>query len=785
MAVQILSITGKSDGDGRRRPRTNDFTRNDQWWLERIATEKWAKDRNLSLNGVTYCLDRLPDGYGGYEKRRGAGGGDSKHIDRYVYGHPKGVFRSLNEFYPHFKWLMHHADGQACPCKLCAGKSSGSSGGNGIRASGSPVNQSPFFARQDVPEPKPESMTQPKQRGRPKRGMSGMLQDSPVPQRKRPRIDEDGTPDALQILLDKLKQAGMEGSVDESLIEKMSPDWRVGHRMLMSTLSDWQHLPNYVPRQGELVLFVRHLDPNETLGWDNASETYRVIDMDTRSWGDRPKWEAGVVTQMPTEAITNEDLGGVPANKQHSVVNSGFRIEPLPEVSRVNKAYSKQHKYVPLHAIRPLCLWKECLVGLERKDCHPTVNHAQSVASSMCLVGKYHFKGKWPEATVFVRGLYIGPELVMLGDAVRLHPRLHEQPMNKVTDVLVITAIKMRAVDLDEASEDDDRPYTTCIHISGKGFTQQPGRSFDGIGKVPIPSDSEVLPPALRGIGAWYHMSDPKKTNIRIEVPHQRVIGRCYEAAALKTWFSAPIDQPPVSSFQAINSKPQITIAKTGDEPMEISHGLEGVLEARKYSQEKDPRIEKDKGKTWFWAETRVQQLDLHEVNNLAVGTKVQNRATELEGQRTALNLLDHHGKNGGLEAYRTARREREHAQGRRESALGASTAQSGMVAGAARAMQNSSGEGGTGGDDEEQEQEEDDEDEDDGLQQEEDAMEVTMNQTAPAIVPRRDSSSGSEMDVDAGNALAQFKKAPAPVQAWQSEVIEFASDDEERFVRG
>ncbi|KAH9822872.1 Transcription-silencing protein Clr2 [Teratosphaeria destructans] len=761
--VQILSITGCSDGDGRRRPRTNDFTRNDQYWMEKIATEKWAKDLGIYDRNTTFRLDRLPDGYGGYEKARTASGNGSKHIDRYVYGHLKGAFRSLNEFYPHFKWLMEHNDAAGCTCKLCLGigrsgdstrRASGvgagagpSSGENGSRTSASATNQSPFF-------------TQPKLQSQPAPGLEGMRQgrppqDPPVPRRGR-QVDGEGTTDALRGLIDRLKEAGVDGQVEDSIIETMSPDWRQGHQMLTRTLEEWRELPTYVPRQGELVLFVRHLGPRDTLGWDKNVGTYRIHKSIDDSFSDTPRWEAGVITQMPTEDVADEDLNSTPDTKRHSVVNAGFRIEPMSQVRSVSKPYSKQHKYVPLHAIRPLCLWQECLNGMEKNEWHATIRHALSVASSMCLIGRYYFKGTWPEAIVFHQGIFIGPELVMVGDVVRLQPRATEQSKSLVTDVLWVTAIKMKIVNLDEAGDDDQdngHPYTTCIHISGKAFTLDPKRSYDGIGKMPIPSNSEKLPASLRASGTWYHISDPKKTKTRLEVPFTRVVGRMYDKTALLTWLPSSDDDSTI-----------------------VSRGLSGIVKARIYSQDHDLRINKDNDKHWFWADTRVEQLDLHEVNGKAVGVKDEERKREMADWRRALKALD--GSKSGLEAYHAARRQREEAAARAQSTLGASA--SGLVAGAAQAIDTDvepidvieSGAGDAL-----------DGDEDEGEDQ--DVMEVDPpSTTLRGAVPMRKDSSGSEMDVDAGNALAAFKQQlPATQRAGGSFMID--SDDEDDFMRG
>ena len=692
--IRILPIQPGSDGDGRRRPKTNDFTRNDDHYLERLAAQ-WAKDQGLPTAGITYRLDKLPDGYGGYEKSRA---NDTKHVDRYIYGHPKKFGRSISEFYPHFKWLMDNNTAFNCPCKLCAGTTripaNGASGRSGVgasvaSASPSPARQSPYFARPPVqPQPpkakpkapaaEPSRPSQDVPRGRPRQGLEGLAQGRPDPSPIRPprkaQVDEEGTPDIYRALLDRLKTAGSESGVDQPIVESMSPDWRTGHAMLMELLTEWRELPAYVPRQGELVLFVRHLGPNETLGWDSTAQTYRIVDMISMSWIEKPKWEAGVVTQMPSENVTNEDLVSFPENKQHSVVSSGFRIEPLSQPNSVSKTHTKQHKYVPLHATRPLTLWKECLHDLEQKEWHATVRHALTVTSSFCVIGKYHFKGIWPEATIFTQGLYLGPELVMIGDAVRLQPQTGDR--QTVTDVMIVTAIKMQLVNLDEGSDDDyddGHPYNTCIHVSGRMYTQNPKRSFDGVGKVPISSQSPLLPDGIHELGTWYHVCDPKNPKARIEVPYQRVIGRCYENAALNAWFSAPkglAPPAPAPGFQAVNARPVIKINDSAESATTnaISRGLTGIIEARAYGLSNDIRIDKEAGKTWFWADTRIEQLDLHEVNGKFVGIRdgTRNRQ-QMDDWRKALKALD--GKSGGAEAFSAVSKRREAVQAEKEQA--------------------------------------------------------------------------------------------------------------------
>ncbi|KAK5155217.1 hypothetical protein LTS14_006172 [Recurvomyces mirabilis] len=744
MPVIVLNINQGSDGDGRRRPKTDDYTRNDDHWLDRMG-EVWAKHQHIAQPGNTYRLDRLPDGYGGYERRRG----DSKHVDRYVHGHIRGPARSVPDFTEHFLHLMDYGNAVACTCKLCYG---------GSRSTNKMISGAQSVAGTHFPQPK-------KSVGRPPNAKPVPYQyphdQQPPPQIRQRQVDEEGTPDALRQLLDKLKAAGEEGKVDERIIESMSPDWRAGHSMLMQSLKECAELPGYMPRAGELVLFVRNLSVDDSLGWDEAKRTWRVINGGV--WAETPLWEAGVVAQLPTEPISARDLLGVPEDKQKSVIEAGFRIEPMSQPNSMTKTLTKQHKYVHLHAIRPLASWKDCMGSLAEADWHATVRNALMAVSSFCVLGRYHFKGAWPEATIFAHGIYIGAELLCIGDTVRLQ---HKGPQPDIaSEVMIITAIKIRIVNLDEANDDDQDsglPYATCTHVSGRAFTRDPRRSFDGIGKVPIPQDSPNLPAPLTGSGTWYHISDPKKSKARLEVPFQRVAGRWFESVATKAWYTPPKNAAPPSAFQAVNARPAIKV-NDNDMPSDVSFSLAEILEARTFSQNHDSRIDRANGKTWFWADTRVQQLDLHEINGTYVGVKDDTRSKEqMSDWRKALKALD--GRQGGIEEYHAAREQRELAQAKRKSELAAS--ESGLVAGGVQTM----GEQSSGGD--EDETQEDEIDEAAGGE----AMEVdVIVPVAPAA--RMDIDDDDEDSESAGDALAAFKAAPTARKI--PEVIELDDDDD------
>ncbi|PPJ54417.1 hypothetical protein CBER1_07371 [Cercospora berteroae] len=637
MARNVVTIPVWNDSDGQHAP-SKDRTRNDGYFQERLG-ELWMKERGQAQPGVVYRLDRLPTGYSGWEKRRG----DSKHVDRYIAGHPSQKdFRSLNEAWPHFQHLIAHGSADGCLCVLCTGgRKKTKTNRSGSLTSGSSGLQSRHFGPSSTSAvPRPVKVAA-------RKTQNTFDSDSETPQRGK-QADAEGIPDYYRILLDKVKAAGPDGIVRENVIDQLSPDWRVGHQMLQSMLDDWSQQPSFVPRIGELVLFIRSLGHGDTLAWDTASK--RLRPRNSKGWLDKYRWEAGVVTQSPTELVSLDDLISIPASRTHNVTYAGFRVEPLPEPGSQSKLYSSQHKYIPIHALRPFLYWKECLESTDEQEWHLTVKHALTVASSWSLLGKYNFTGSWPEATLFCRGVYMGPELIMMGDLVRLEPRPRDSRQDAIVDVMVVSSIRLRFVKLDESSDDDyddGDPYTTCLHIAGKVWSLDPKRSFAGIGASPAKPNQPGFPSELAGYGNWFNVTDPSNERQKLEVPYTRVLGRCLAKDALHRWFP--------TSDNGLSNNGQVARSQ----PLELSQGLHSMREARAYSRAHDTRIDRASGQSWVWAETRIEQLDLHEINGKFVGSTEEARdRKQVNAWRQALKVLD--GKKGSLDEYFAAKRQRE-----------------------------------------------------------------------------------------------------------------------------
>ncbi|KAF1985569.1 hypothetical protein K402DRAFT_394550 [Aulographum hederae CBS 113979] len=592
--VTVPVIPGASDGDPTHRPKPEwRLVKNPVLYLEKVGT-MWMQQRGEALAGIHYFLDSLPAGYALFERPRPA---NPKHIDKHLYGHPSHkFFDSPNRFYPHFEYLMRNGNAVGCPCVLCrpGSKTKGPGLPNGVSSSPKAVAVRP--------------------KGRPK----VLPYLGPV--------DEEGTSDVYRKLINKLKK---EGTLNEPIVENMSMDWRAEKELIPKSL-DMLKIESWIPRVGELVLMVRDIGSDEEIVFNDGE--YKISNAQHQVSG-FPHWEAGVVGQIPENVQSlklDDHLTGAAMKAKH-INYSGFRVEVYPDPNSLNKAYSKQYKYVPHNHIRPFVFLDELLRGMPQNKQHPSIRHARTAMSAISLGKKFHFKGTWPTAEISCKSMFMGSELFLLGDCVRLLPT-NEQP--GVTDVLKITDITLKMTNLDQASDDDHdegHPYQSAIHVAGIMYTEDPKRSYHNIA-----CPKKDLPKPLQSYDEFFLK---RKSGAKTLIPFQRLFSRCYPATAMTHWF------PSSDTIDAI---------------ADLSKGLAGTLSARKFSATNYHKM--SDGHKWFWADTRVQALDLHTING--VETAEYDESREPERWRKELKVLD--GTAGEAERAALVREEREKEVGRK-----------------------------------------------------------------------------------------------------------------------
>ncbi|KAL4989509.1 ABC transporter transmembrane region 2-domain-containing protein [Aspergillus falconensis] len=604
-AVVIPIDHSFSDGDPSTWPTEERFGRPDDSYYRQKLAELWLKETGAYASGVTAIIDELPDGYAVFDRPRKS---DPSIRDRFLFGHPVGqYFSSTITFFPHFYYLMTGGTTK-CPCELCAKlEKRQRDAARGIARRGRPPGRSA-----GRPPGRPPGSGRP--RGRPPLRGPGRPPGTGRPGRPPGRpvftvVDSEGTPDVFKFAVAKLKK---QGEVDNKISEPASMDWRAERAVMDEYLETLDVRPSYLPRLGELVLWTPEFEGN--LVWNPETQSIEIYSPTNNKWVRKPQWRAGVVGQLPTEETVLRDLVER-TEKKWDLNYSGFRIETLPDPNGSDKSYSLHYSYVALKCVKPFNAFELFLQGTPREKLHPSIEHAMTIMSSFSLLDKYRFKGTWPNASIYCRGIFIGAELLTVGDAVRLKPRGYrvEDSNQKpaVVDVMVINEIRLELIACDEDLKSKQLAEKYQVRISGKLYTTDMERaqiSNNGQPARPL-SLQEVIDVfntlGMGGYGEWYKLH----SGATVDISQDMILGRCYEPDAMKLLFNT----------------------------ISLEYDLPGVLRARKYSRNVDERI--PEGKTWFWGDFRTQTLGIDSLNGEDVGHYSETRDVKM--WRANLRIVD------------------------------------------------------------------------------------------------------------------------------------------------
>ncbi|KAE8854309.1 hypothetical protein P3342_013590 [Pyrenophora teres f. teres] len=603
--VVVQLNPGCSDGDPLHVPASGTHTQVNPptLYLEKIG-QQWVQNRGDALPGVQYTLAALPAGYTMWQRPRPS---DPKMFDKYLYGHPsQKKFDSPNRFYPHFEYLMNNGGNSiGCPCTVCCGsagvlpraspntskaRSSSTSSRRSSNASLT-IQSRPSSAQQMRQSPiVPIPMPAVQHKGRPKKVSAGM---------DKANVDREGTPDVYRNLINKLRR---HQHIDEVIKEPMSPDWRAEQERIPKLLEDLKTQEQWVPRNGDIVLYIRDLPDTVHITRDKITGSLQLYDEQK----DRyliPQWRAGLVTEAPDSNITA-------TARKTNVSWSGIRVESVPHPNDPDRSLSKQYKYVDLRQTRPFVLWQDSLNNIRQDKWHVTIKNALALASTVSLVDKYRFRGTWPNAYIYCHGIYVGFEMLAVGDTIRLLPN-KKSGHHECTDIMVIKSIRLTWTNLDQASDndyDEGRPYNSEIWIYGSAYTNDASR----LNKAWL-SDHINLPRAAEEYSKWYPLHPADK---ELAIPYSRVLGRLYERHAAMTQF-----------FQLDPGDPSLDI------------GRQAAIEAREYARKHDNRITKEPNATWYWGDDRADALNLRTINSLDVAKFDLER--DVKDMRKKYRLLD------------------------------------------------------------------------------------------------------------------------------------------------
>jgi hypothetical protein len=635
----VVPLRPGSDGDATHVPAAGTKTQVNPptLYLEKIG-QQWIEARGEAIPGVEYVLQTLPAGYTMWQRPRTS---KPKHVDKYLYGHPQGrVFDSPNRYYPHFAFLMENGgSNMGCPCTVCAGSGGvlpkTSSNSARVRSSSAASSFQSSAARSSRPvslQSRPSQVA--KARPTPASTLTAQIavpslahhslapgvqaSTAPAPSfqiKGRPklvtaghdssRIDEEGTPDVYRNLIDKLRR---QGKVDENIEEPFSPDWLAEQKILPGLLSQLSHQDLWIPRVGDIVLYIRNL-PSRCEITRDENDHFQVLDEENDEFLGTPLWEAGLVVQTPTELSTIADLDHI--DDQTNIIYCGVRLEPIPDPNGSDKSVSKQYKYVSLRNTRPFILWRELLGKVPQNQWHATITNALTLTSTLSLMGKYHVRGTWPNLSIYCHGLYLGSEMLVVGDTVRLSPSVNKK-QSCCMEVLVIKTIRLKWSELDKASNndyDEGRPYKSEVWVYGSAYTSDPLQLNEE-----YLSDSTGEPPrATEGYGDWFPLHPASK---ELAVPYPRIMGRLYDRDTMSFWLSSDPEHPP-----------------------DLDIGREALVEARTFSRMHYQRITEQAGATWYWGDTRADALNIQTINGLETTNYDQQR--DIRDMRKNIKLIE------------------------------------------------------------------------------------------------------------------------------------------------
>ncbi|KAL2821392.1 transcription-silencing protein Clr2-domain-containing protein [Aspergillus cavernicola] len=605
-----------SDGEPAGWPTEERYSRSDDSYYRQKLAEMWLRETGAYEQGVEYILDDLPDGYAVFDRPRGT---NPSIRDRFLFGHPVGqYFSSTKHFFPHFYYLMTGGAGK-CPCGLCAkleqrqkdtttvarrGRPSGSK--NTVRPPGTPTERPP--GRSSVrPRGRPPGAG--RAPGRPPKLPGGAGRPGRPPGRPGfTVVDSEGTPDVFKIAVTKLKQLG---SLDKEISETSSMDWRAERTLMEEYLETVDVRPSYLPRLGELVLWTPEFSGE--LAWNPKTQRIQVYSPAKGRWLNKPEWRTGVIGQIPAEDTVLQDLVET-TTKKWGLNYSGFRVETFPDPNSSDKSYSLHYSYVPLKCIKPLNAFELFLQGIPREDFHPSIENAMTVMSSFSLVDKYRIQGTWPNASIYCRGIFVGAELLVIGDSIRLKPKGHrvgDAQTPPVTDVMVIDEIRLELIQCDEDAKSKQLAETYQIRIAGKLYTPDIERAQISNNGRPARALSlqEVVDVfnnvGMGGYGEWYELH----SGSIVDISQDMVLGRCYEPDAMKVLFNS----------------------------LSLCYDLQGIMKGREYSRHVDERI--PEGRHWFWGDFRTQTLAIESLNGEDVGHYSETRDVKM--WRANLRIID------------------------------------------------------------------------------------------------------------------------------------------------
>jgi hypothetical protein len=408
-------------------------------------------------------------------------------VDRYIFGHKNGRFDSPIKFYVHFKHLM--GGGQMeCGCVKCVQSKSqrvSLKGGSGVQR-GLPV---PLLVQEEISE-----------------RVSSLIRTT--------YNASNNDPTARYVT----EQFGNEVSLD-----KLHDGIRFG-----TIVEKYQNQPSFLPRKGELVLFYIDTEPNCELYFEEPLQHLKIYSHSSNRSLGYPEWKAAVICNEPIEKLDIEDL-------EHN--RSGFQLCHDRRRRYKLEIYEDQGQTheVPLSYIRPLSIFHELLSGLEQADWHGSILNALRKMNTACVVDPLMFFGEWPRIAITFNGAWLGSELFIVGDVVRIRDGI--RPAGCEVDEGSVLAVRIHQIAWEFCLKgcDDIVEEPQVMKIRGEVLRiccggQHSRRSSNGVLEdINSPASARS---SLIGYD-WFKVESANSLGY-MDLAASSVLGRLYEARAME-----------------------------------------------------------------------------------------------------------------------------------------------------------------------------------------------------------------------------------------------------------
>jgi Transcription-silencing protein Clr2 len=316
--------------------------------------------------------------------------------------------------------------------------------------------------------------------------------------------------------------------VIEPFGSKLSPDKLHDGVKFGGIVEKYQNQPSFLPRKGELVLFYIDTEPNCELYFEEPLQHLKVYSHFSERVLGHPKWKAAVVCNEPVERLGIEDLkcnftSSDQSGRDH---RRYYEVEVYEDQGQIHM--------MDLSHIRPLGLFHEILSGIEQIHWHKSIINALLKMNTACVVEPLMCFGEWPRVAITFNGAWLGSELFVVGDVVRIKDGIRPAGAEAEEERDCVVRIHQIAWEfcLDGCSDPIEEPQVIKVRGEVLSTRYRKGRSRhvnDDMLNAMGFSTSALS--SLRGYD-WFEV-EPTDSSGYTNVAADCILGRLYEGQAM------------------------------------------------------------------------------------------------------------------------------------------------------------------------------------------------------------------------------------------------------------